>query len=621
MSTRADKAFQILAARGVWEARQRVYYQIRHDGLRRQNKPFPTASDSHFPLVDGNISDLKPFWVGHVFGGQRLCDFQAMRQQGQEMTESAADFHDFELRHRTKYRLKMEVAIDTMLLRGRGVLKFTVDPFNGYAIKCTAIDPVFILMPQNAKDFPTDHMDDDGADYWYEVQKLTVAQYQRIRNYNQSPDVLRAIRGNANAASQLSAIYTDKQIREGVTHSANEDEIMLWHEWKKTSGGFTITTFSPQAPDKEIRKPYGCAYKVDGKVSCPYHSITMEIKDEGWYAARGVAELNAAFEAYCTKLWNEKSDAMTFGNRPLFTSTDNNIQNTGNLRFMPGEFIPGGITAVQMPPPAFSFAEEINFTREVAERRAKTPDFGIKEQGDNNEARTATENNRIASMQDVGVDHNGDMLRERLQRIYKHTWGLMVQFKGRELSYRVAEDLKILPQQALHDQYMVIPDGASGTKRDRLMRATNRYAMFKGDPGINQDELKKDVLAADDPRLVKRLLIPMDQAKGQEAEDEAKEIVIMKEGWPAVAGPNEDHVTRLGVLVGWMQKQITLRIPVDPLAMQRVQQHIAQHFMFLKQQNPQGAAQLAKQIQQLEFAHGAAVNPRGMQPAQNGAPM
>jgi hypothetical protein len=605
MSDTRDLGFQILAERSVWERKQRLYYQMRHDGLRRLNKPGPWAADQHLPIVDMNISDLKPFWSAQVFGGEKLCDFVAMRQQLQDMTESAADFHDFELRNFSNYRLAMETAIDTMLLRGRGVLLAITDPFEQHAIKFRAIDPLYILMGQDFNDF-------EDADEWIYVQALTVAQYKRNRNYNQSADVIGAIRGKRDF--NFNSIELDKQVREGVTHSCRDNQIILWHHWKRTLGGFTVNTFSPQATDKEIRKPYGCPYKVAGKASQPFFSITMEVKDEGWYSPRGVAELNAAFEAYACTLWNHKTDAMKFGNTPLFTS-DKEIPNSANIRFNPGEFIPGNIKAVEMPQPAFSFDQEINFSRGLSEQRARVPDFGISDdgQGGQSKPRTATENNRIASMQSVGADYNGEVFRScRLQKIYRHTWGLMLQFKRQRMTYFVGDDLKELPAQAVHDEYLVVPTGGTANKLDKLNRAGTRFQLFKGAPNVNQDELVKDVLAADDSRMIRRLLIPSDTKQQDEAYQEALDIGVMMMGYPPPVKPQQDHATRIMVLVGFLHKQQVTGAPVDPMAVQRIQQHLAQHMQFLKQTQPEAFKQVMGQIQQMEAAGG----PQPVDPSQ-----
>ena len=46
---------QAISDRGTWERRQATWYQMRHDGLRRKNKPWPNAADMHFPLGDMQI--------------------------------------------------------------------------------------------------------------------------------------------------------------------------------------------------------------------------------------------------------------------------------------------------------------------------------------------------------------------------------------------------------------------------------------------------------------------------------------------------------------------------------------------------------------------------------------
>ena len=497
MSSRLDKGMQVIADRSLWERKQRLYYQARHDGLRRIQKP-RWGADQHLPLIDMNITDLKPFWSAQVFGGERVCDFTAMRQQDRTTSESAASYHDFELKNFSNFRYVMEQAIDTMLLRGRGIIQIVTDPMDKHRIKCRSIDPLYMLMPQQADDF-------DDADYWIYVQTLSVAQYKRNPQYNQDPSVIAAIKGQQDFT--FNSVDLDKQLREGVTHSTRDNEIILWHQWVRTPGGFTIDTFSPQATAAEIRRPTGCPYKVEGKASAPFFSLAMEVKDPGWYSPRGVAELNAAFEAYGCTLWNSKTDAMKFGNTPLFTA-DKEIPNTANIQFNPGEFIAGGIRAVDMPQAGYSFDQEINFTRGLAEQRAKIPDFGISEGGDG-KPRTATENNRIAGLQNVGADYNGDVFRSvRLQKIFRHTWGLMVQFQRQRLSFYIGDDLKMLPVQALHNEYLVIPTGGPANKQQKLQQAGARYQLFLGKPNIDQDEIARDVIAADDARMIRRLLVP-----------------------------------------------------------------------------------------------------------------
>lgn len=606
-----SQANGVVLGRAVWEQKQRLYYEMRHDGIRRRNKPWPGAADLHFPLVDMTIGKSKPFWGSQALGTEKIAAFVSLQEQLSALTTAAADFFDFELKQNSNFQGELIRSIDTLLMRGRGVIKATVDPFDGYKIVCESVDPIHIIMADGADDF-------EDADWFVHVMHLTVPSYKRNRRYEQDPDLVKAITGSKDF-DQTSYLERIKEIHEGVNISMTPNQIILWEHYEKTMGGWIVHTYSPHAPDRIIRRPYGVPFKVGGKTSCPFYSWKTEIKDKGWYSPRGLAETNAHFEQYCCKLWNEKTDAMTFSNRPVFTS-ENQISNTANLRWHPGEFIPGNVKQVQTSPPAFSFDQEIAFTRSVAEQRSRLPDFGIQEpggQGSQGGPRTATENNRISTLQTVATDFDGRIFRMDLAKLYRHLWGLMLQFKRDNVSYYAGGELKTLPDQALHDAYLIMPDGAPDqwNKQLRVQRAQQRLQMYKGAPNVDQDALVRSALSADDPKFALEAFIPSNVKAGSEAEDEAMEISIMKDGFPAQVKPNEDHVTRIHVLLSWLQKQSMTGAAVDPVAKQRVQQHMVQHWMYLKKMQPEAAKQLLQQIAQMEQQR-----PGGGQPGQPGQP-
>jgi hypothetical protein len=590
-------AHSMLQTRIVWENKQRLFYQMRHDGLKRKSKPFATAADMHYPEIDMTIRRLKPFWMGQVQAGDRLAQFVAMQEQLEPITDAAADYFHFILTQRSQYLRKLRVAVDHMLLRGRGVLKVTTDPFDNHALSFQAVDPLFIIMPDSANDF-------DDADEFVHVQHLTLEQYKRNRLYSQDRDVISKIVGSENFES-LQMIIQDIRVREGITHNRNPNSIILFEHYTKTMGGYTVETYCPGAPDVPVRKPYGVPYKVAGKVSQPFFSIVLEVKDEGWYSPRGIAELLAPVEMYLTKLWNEKADAMTFGNRPVFTSDGEANINTANIRWQPGEFIPRNVKAVQMPAPPFSFDQELNFARAIGEMQAQSPDFGITApdgQSDSGKPRTATENQRISALQQAGTNDNGNFFREDLAKIYRHAWGLICQFKDRDFAYYAAGKIGTLPGEALHDKYLIAPDGSPDgwNRMQRFQKSMARLQVWKGDPNCDQDKLKRDVMAADDAQFALKAFIPSGQKGASEAEDEAMEITILKDGFPAAVTPGEDHVTRIMVDLGWLTKMSVTRSPVDPVAKERVFQHLAIHFQYLQQQQPQVAKQIAEKIRQAE---------------------
>jgi hypothetical protein len=183
--------------------------------------------------------------------------------------------------------------------------------------------------------------------------------------------------------------------------------------------------------------------------------------------------------------------------------------------------------------------------------------------------------------------------------------------------------LKELPAQALHDEYLVIPTGGPANKMEKIQRAGQRYEAFKGAPNIDQDELAKDVIAADDSRMVKRLLIPMNQKQATEAYQEDVEIGVLSMGRPVPVLPNQDHATRIMELVGYLHKQSVTGAQADPIASQRIQEHLAEHFKVLKELQPQAARALLQKIQQLEMASaqgGGQAEPQGAGGAGQPAP-
>jgi hypothetical protein len=378
----------------------------------------------------------------------------------------------------------------------------------------------------------------------------------------------------------------------------------------------------------KIRQPFGCPYKIGGDVSLPFFSFPAEVKDDGWYSPRGLGELLAPVEQYLTKLWNEKADAMTFSNRPVLTA-DGEIPNVANLRWQPGEIIPMNIKGVPMSPPPYSYDSELQFAASIGEQQAMTPDFGIMNAGDaaqGSKPRTATENERISALQSAGMNDNAMMFRDCLTKCYRHIWGLLVQFAGDDFSYYAAGSVGTLPESALHDAYLIFPDGSPDgwNSQKRTQKAIARIQAYQGNPNVSMEELTKEALNADDPRLALKAFIPSNQKANSEAEDEAVEILVLQEGYPAAVMPGEDHATRILVDLGWLQKQNQAGVPVDPVARQRVQEHMFVHYQWLKKTDPDAAKQLLAKVvafektQQAPLAPGALpANPQPQPPPQS----
>lgn len=604
-----DSANRILLARLRYEQKQRAFYTMRHDGLPRQNKPFPSAADGHVALIDNAIRKNKPFLVGQLTSGNKLCQFTSLQQQLEAISDAAADYYDFTTFNRSDFMDEMDCVFDTLYLRGRGVLKCTVDPLEKYRLTDEAIDPLFILMPQEADDF-------EDADEFVHVRQFTVASYKRLdARWDTSPETIAKIRGQP--VANLNVITQQKRLQEGINYTSNSEQILVWEHWTKTQGGWTINYYSPLSPEVALRKPHGNPYKCNGKPSMPFFSFPMELKDKGWYASRGLAELLAPDEQFSTKVVNEWADYLTFVNRPIYTGAKE-IVNAANFRWEPGQYIAGDIHGVQQTAPPMSFQEMLNLSRGLAEEKAQSPDFGISDsdgQNSGGKPRTATENQRIAALTQAGGNYQASIQRRRLAKVHRHRWGLICQFKERDFTYYASGTIGTLPEQALHDQYLITPDGSPDGWNPQLkfQKAMAALQAFQGNPNVDLEVLTKAALNAFDGRVALKAFVPTNMKGASEYEDQAMEILLLTADvpFPVTVQPSQDQPSRIKCIVDWMQAANKMNIPVSPGGKMRVHQNLAQRIQILQQQNPSAASQIKKQLMQLEQVTGA----QGGQPA------
>lgn len=598
------RSYKVLSDRTNWEAKQRRWYLMRHDGLRRRNKPFPTAADLHLALIDESVKRLKAFTLAQISGTPRLATFMALRQQLLATTEAAADFFSFELKWRSNLLKVLETTVDTMWLRGRGIIKAYVDPFDEYKLTHENVDPLFLLMTEDYNGF-------EDAARWTHVRQMNVDKFKLDRRYcngNVDTQSLNLMRGGKDALERLKSqrgkdfdeSQADKEIREGYTHSSNTDTIIIWETYVRTLGGVTVYTYCPVAMDVEVRKPFGVPYKTGGKVSQPFYSFQSEVKDEGWYAPRGLGEILADYEIFGSKVWNAQADLTSFAATPMLTGA-NPIQNPANYRMAPFEYIPGDVKPIQMGSDRSGLTEQIQFARSEAQQRSASPDFGTEDNLHAGEKPTAKQVGYVEQLQQVGTSHTNSIFSRDLGELLKHDWGLCLQYKRKNLTYFMVEDLQTLPEQALHDEYLITVGDGSGEwdKKQRLAKAVQRLQTFKGAPNVNQDELVKSVLEADDARLVKRMLMPGKQRESQEAFAQAEDIAtMMVTHFPAPVLPDQDQIVRIKSTLDFLHAGREKGQMPDPTALKLIQDQVGARLEMLKQMNPQGHKQAVQMIEQ-----------------------
>ena len=581
--------------RSPWELRQTRWYELRHHGLRRTNKPWPKAADLHWPLIDTAIEKLKPLFLQQALGMDVVASFVPMRQQLNAYTKVAEDWFNYKIREKTNFVDEVLSWVDYTLMSGRGVMKCFWNP-GDKRVGFEAVDPMYFVVPP----YTTDLQD---ADWAVHVMPMSVNAYKRMAGqfgWKADSKTIEKIRGNPQEDDNIPGAAEEndaKQLREGITYTSNTDGVIVWEVYRKRDDGvWEVYLYSPAAVDLDLRDPMELPYD-HGQL--PFVDFPYEIKDKGWFSPRGVCEILAPFELSMTSMWNHKHDAMTLYNRPLFRA-ERELPNSINLRFQPGQILPYGVAPVQMPQPPVSFDQELNQTRAVAENRIGSPDYGMASvMSGGSDRRTATEIQSINAQAMQSGDLRARLFRMALGKLYRQAWGLYVQYDSQSLRYRFAEDSLEADPVALHDQYELEPKGGMDMVSRQMMiqQAINRKQLFMNSPWVDQVELDKSIMELDDPSLVKRLLRDPGQKAADELEDETKTIPTLLVGIPVPAKPGQNFAGRIGVLMQYLNGAMQQGQQLSPVSKNAFMMRIDSLLQGYEQVATNEARKLRKEIQ------------------------
>jgi hypothetical protein len=603
--------------RQPWELRQSRWYELRHHGLRRQNKPWLKAADMHWPLIDTQIEKLKPLFLQQALGMDVVASFVPMRQQLNAYTKVAEDWFNYKIREKTNFQEEILSWVDYTLMSGRSVIKCFWNP-GDKRVGFEAVDPLYFLVPAYTVDL-------QDADWAVQVMPMSVPAYRRMAKqmgWKHDKSTIDKIRGNPQEDNIPGTnVESDvKNLREGITYTNNPDMIIVWEVYRKTdSGNWEIYTYSPADKSIDLRDPIELPYD-HGQL--PFIDFPYEIKDKGWFSPRGICEILAPYELSMTSMWNHKHDAMTLYNRPLFRA-ERELPNSINLRFQPGQILPYGVAPVTMPQPPISFDVEMNNTRAIAEQRIGTPDYGINSMVEGQSSRrTATEIKSINAQSMQSGDLRARLFRMSLGKLYRQAWNLYIQYDRQSLQYRFAEDSLSADPVALHDQYELEPKGGMDmvSRQAMVNQAIARKQLFAQSPWVDQVELDKSIMELDDPTLVKRLLRDPGQKAQDELEDEAKLIPTLLVGIPVPAKPGQNFAGRIGVIMQYIQGAQQQGQQFPPSAMNAIMQRLDSLLGGYEQVATNEARKLRKDIQTFFQSTGLLPNPNQQPPPQIEAP-
>jgi hypothetical protein len=533
------------------------------------------------------IERLKPAYFQQLFATDLIASFvPSTREASPAMAPAAAQWFDYQVKQHSNLETEVLRAIDGLLMAGRTVVKVTWDVAQ-HRLDFTWVPLQHIVVPSYTREL-------EDADWIVHVQHWSPDAYRRETIFRQDPEFVQSIIGSGLQRDGADT-YTRqaKLVREGITHG-DQDTIVLWEVWTRDADGWLCETISPLRIDEDVRPAYRAPYHHGMP---PFTDFVYELKEPGWYSPRGVVELVSIFEAELTKLLNEKNDAMTLYNRPLFKSPTQ-LGNGGNLRWAPGQILPHAVEPVAMPQPPISFDQQIVLVRDLAEGRVSVPDFGMSNVRNTKDPRTATEIQAISAANGQSTDLRLRVFRQGLARLFRMSWSLLLQYVSENLDIWLDDKLVAIPEKALRDAYRIVPSGsADGVSRQALFqKAVSRMQLFRGDPFVDQGELRKSVLEADDAGLVKRLYQDPGIEAADEAERQAVEIAVLRLGFPAPVKPSDDHAVHLQTLVSYVAHQMQIGQQPHGSELTMLMQHAQQHLAALKQTNPAAAKQAEKAL-------------------------
>lgn len=575
-STVHDKIAEDLQARSKWADRQAVWYKMRHNGIPRKRKPYTGAPDMHFPLIDTCIEKLKPFYYRQLFASELLAELVSQREQRAETTAQAAQWFDSHLKLKTNLLEEILFTLDAHLQGGKGIMR----PFYNAAdnaIQFDNIDPLNFIVPKGTKQL-------QKAGRMVHVEVLTRDDYEQRKAYDQNKDFIKRILGRGTNTRELK--FDEKINREGLTYGG-DDEIVIWNVWEHTDGGWVLKTLSPVDHQAKIQPDLKNPF-MHGMA--PFVDFRRELKEAGFYDSRGESEKLAPFEAYLCKLWNKKGEALDFFATPLFTSDDTAAEGK-SLNFQPGEFVPRGIRAVEWGTPPFALDQEMANVRGVAEQRAGMPDFGMGGANNLKDARTATEIDKLSELGGITQDLRGQTFRLDFKRLLAMAWSLCLQYKKRDLEFIFQGESRQVDPAALHDAYRIDVGGSaeSWNRKLEIQKAGALYQAGKGDPYLEQKELRSIFVESINPRWVKRLVRDPNLQANTEAEDEMVKIPAVMEGAPIQPSAEQNHPVRAEIVFQKLQQLSQSGAPMDPVAQQGLVGYLNKRLVMWKEQDPKAA--------------------------------
>ncbi len=602
-----DWATDALSEREPWVQKLGRYELQRFclDRSKVNNNPWPKASNIRYPLSDMIISQKKPFFRKVIFSGDELAHFRGMDSRLVRFNAHAAGYFDYHLKELTNFNEQIQYAADQDLQDGETWMKTTWD-IDKSCVYFEKVDNLFVITPSNTQN------PDDAP--WL-IHILQKSKRWIRKQFKDVPDIEKLIEKASNTESseqQPTDRERSRYDRQGINRSYKGGAIVLWEiHYKDDQGNRRMRTVSPDLPEFNLGDDRGYPYDYgDVEGGADQYMLQhgrLEYTDPSIHSSRGTPELVQEGEHSLSAMWRAKHNSMTLYNAPMLYAPQGTNGGTQNLSFVPGTMAPYPIEKIDLGQPPISWDIEMRNTREIFERRAMIPDFGIGSANTQGESRTKFEVQQISNLQGLTTDLETSNWLAFVRRVYKQAWSLMVQFylqgDNETMEYFVNGEASEIPKEAFSHRYLIHPAGSvdAVNKEFMVQRAVKLWELAQGNPFANGKAIWQNVIERLEPGRVEDFVVDPQQRQQQAVEKAASDLSIMiGTGFPIVAKPGEDYFTQAVTAVQYLMKAQESGQALTQDTVLKITQYIASQREALKQTDKNKYAELSQALDQLD---------------------
>ena len=323
-----------------------------------------------------------------------------------------------------------------------------------------------------------------------------------------------------------------RAVRDGVNlHKKSKDMILLhevcgWYDVNDDGILEKIITTYPDSDPSQVLRFIELPYEHG---LFPYEVVRREFNDDEILSSRGIPALDDDFQTGISTLFNQDIDAGTISTTPTVVARKNSVKNLRNLRYIPGQVVETEngsqdyqIVQNQNLGQANRF-NNMTYLKSWANDRIGSVTAAFSQinnpQGNaRGGQKSATEASEIA--QASGLLQSMDLLVFQMQMagVYYQIDALYEQFGSDSEMVITNEQPVEVTRQEIQGKFNIVPNGRLDNSNPviRANKALSMLQLFKGDPDINQSELKKMYLEELDSKLSRRLILSPQEKQQQD---------------------------------------------------------------------------------------------------------